>query len=55
MPPYLGIDDIYKATSYLEHYGVLGMKWGVRRTSEELGYKNLKKAKTANIDKWGKI
>lgn len=30
MPPYLGIDDVYKATSYLEHYGVLGMKWGVR-------------------------
>lgn len=24
---------------YLEHYGVKGMKWGVRRTPEQLGYK----------------
>lgn len=38
----------------LQHYGVLGMKWGVRRTPEELGHRNLRKAKTANFDKWGK-
>lgn len=38
----------------LEHYGVLGMKWGIRRTPEQLGYKNLKRAKTANFEKWGK-
>lgn len=31
MPPYIGIDKVYKVTSYLEHYGVLGMKWGVRK------------------------
>lgn len=40
--------------SELHHYGVKGMKWGVRRTPEQLGHKNLKKAKTANLDKWGK-
>lgn len=38
----------------LQHYGVLGMKWGIRRTSEQLGHKNLKKARTANFEKWGK-
>lgn len=38
----------------LEHYGIKGMRWGVRRTPEELGHKNLRKAKTANLDKWGK-
>lgn len=38
----------------LYHYGVKGMKWGVRRTPEQLGHKNLKKARTANLEKWGK-
>lgn len=38
----------------LQHYGILGMKWGIRRTPEQLGHYNLKKAKTANFDKWGK-
>lgn len=38
----------------LEHYGVLGMKWGVRRTPEQLGHKTLANAKTANLSKWGR-
>lgn len=38
----------------LEHYGVKGMRWGVRRTPEQLGHRNLAKSRTANFDKWGK-
>lgn len=30
---------------YLEHYGVKGMKWGVLRSREELGYKSTPKKK----------
>ena len=30
------------------------MKWGVRRTPEQLGHKRLAKAKTSNMEKWGK-
>lgn len=25
--------------SYLQHYGILGMHWGIRRTPEELGHR----------------
>lgn len=39
--------------SSLEHYGIKGMRWGIRRTPEQLGYKNLRKARTANFEKWG--
>lgn len=35
-----------KTAQYLQHYGVKGMKWGVRRTPEELGHdKNSIKAR----------
>lgn len=30
----------YGCTTELYHYGVKGMKWGVRRTPEQLGHKN---------------
>lgn len=40
--------------NYLEHFGIKGMHWGIRRTPEELGHKRLSKAKTSNMDKWGK-
>lgn len=38
----------------LIHYGILGMKWGVRRTPEQLGHKVPKKVQSTNLDKWGK-
>lgn len=41
-------------TEFLAHYGVKGMKWGVRRTPEELGHrpkKKVEKTKTPGIIK----
>ena len=51
--------------TYLIHYGVPGQKWGNRRWQyedgsltpegyEHYGINNLKRSKTANLDKWGK-
>jgi len=48
------IDICKSMPNELQHYGILGMKWGIRRSPEELGYKALTSAKTANLDKWGK-
>lgn len=45
---------INRPKSYLMHYGVKGMRWGVRRTPKQLGYRIPKKLKASNLDKWGK-
>lgn len=39
----------YISSSELKHYGVLGMKWGVRRTPEQLGHKPKYSAESAVI------
>ena len=39
---------------FLKHFGILGMHWGRHKTSLTDGHENLKGARTANLDKWGK-
>lgn len=40
--------------NYLEHYGVKGMKWGVRRTPEQLGHKR-SSSKDISMKTWTEI
>lgn len=35
--------------NHLEHYGIKGMKWGIRRTPEQLGHKPSSKKKKSSI------
>lgn len=45
-----GINESFE--EYLEHHGILGMKWGIRRTPEQLGHK-VSKARE-KFEKYGK-
>ncbi len=61
MNEYYSSDMVNEVDDFLEHHGIKGMHWGIRRTPEELGYKSEKKQKKAReeyekaVSKVGKL
>lgn len=48
------VNKLSKRSTELYHFGIKGMKWGVRRTPEQLGHKNKTSSSLQTADKHGK-